>query len=111
VDWVDQAVSRQKAIEQPDEKNDGRLALRSVDGKEVVARFPPDHQVGMRVPKGGSSCASCRFVQLQENECREPNFVEWNKGPKLPAPSDSYCSDFWQPAEGASAAAPAPPRS
>ena len=58
--------------------------------------LPAGHSPGMRVPKGGSSCANCRFGQ-EPGKCAEPNFQRWNGGPDLPAPNDEYCSDFWQP--------------
>ncbi len=63
-----------------------------------------DHQAGMIVPKGGSSCANCRFL-VGNDECSEPNFIAWDgamatppklKGSgKLPAPATEYCSDWW----------------
>jgi hypothetical protein len=56
-----------------------------------------DHSPGMRVPRGGSSCANCRFGHVRTNTCSEPNFVRWNGSRHIPAPMDSYCSDFWQP--------------
>lgn len=55
------------------------------------------HSPGMRVSRGGSSCATCRFGDVNTNTCSEPNFIRWNGSRKLPAPADSYCSDWWQP--------------
>lgn len=60
--------------------------------------LPRGHSPGMRVPYGGSSCASCRFGDQLRNICSEPNFIRWNGSNKLPAPAHSYCSDWWQPA-------------
>ncbi len=59
--------------------------------------LPKGHQVGMRVPKGGSMCANCRFLAKDRKNCTEPNFVRWNKSPLIPGPVDEYCSDFYMP--------------
>lgn len=56
--------------------------------------YPPDHMPAVIVPKGGSSCASCRFRNGQL--CMEPNFNRWNGGPVIPAPVDEFCSDWWR---------------
>lgn len=64
--------------------------------------LPDDHVAGMKVPKGGACCANCKFVTQDgdgNSECTESNFTAWNGSPKIPAPADEYCSDFWQPAE------------
>jgi hypothetical protein len=62
----------------------------------VEFSLPEGHAPGMRVPKGGSSCANCRFYGA--GKCGEPNFVAWSGGSRIPAPSpDEYCSDWWQP--------------
>lgn len=61
----------------------------------------PGHQVGERVPKGGSMCANCRW--LKDNQyCSNKYFQRWHaeaKGSrtpaKLPAPADEYCCDNW----------------
>jgi hypothetical protein len=67
--------------------------------KEVQAKpqYPPDHQPGMRVPKGGSSCSNCEYLGQDEKSCTNKYFIKWNGGPKLPAPADSYCSDWYEP--------------
>jgi hypothetical protein len=57
---------------------------------------PAGHQVGMRVPKGGSSCAKCKYVNDGGEECSEPNFIKWNDDSrKLPEPANEYCCDFY----------------
>lgn len=58
--------------------------------------LPAGHLPGMRVNKGGSSCANCRFGQ-DLGRCEEPNFQNWNGGPDLPEPPEEFCSDWWQP--------------
>lgn len=60
--------------------------------------YPPDHKVGMRVPKGGSACSKCEYVNGQH--CRQKDFVKWNGSSLIPAPTDSYCCDFFEPGRG-----------
>jgi hypothetical protein len=62
------------------------------------AEYPPDHQPGMRVPKGGSMCANCAFVDGQN--CTNEYFVKWNGSAKIPGPVDAYCSDWFEPGKG-----------
>jgi hypothetical protein len=70
-----------------------RRALPLFRGVEL----PRGHSPGLRVPRGGSSCASCRYGDARTNTCREPNFIRWNGGPDLPADAREYCSDWWTP--------------
>ena len=58
-------------------------------------KLPPDHQPGMRVPKGGSSCAKCQFVSEDKKHCSSKYFQEWAGTDELPAPADEYCSDWF----------------
>lgn len=63
-------------------------------------RLPYEHEPGMAVPKGGSSCANCKFMTMRGKEvhCSEKNFQEWNGSSKVPTKdASSYCSDFWIP--------------
>jgi len=62
--------------------------------------YPTTHQPGMRVPKGGSSCATCRFLG-PENTCKNRYFISYNGSNKLPYPADEYCSDWYEPQAGA----------
>lgn len=63
-----------------------------------LPNYPPDHQVGMIVPKGGSSCAKCKYVQWPY--CKEEKFIEWNGSNKIPAKAaDEYCCDFFEAKE------------
>ena len=71
-------------------------------GKDVY--FPEDHQPGMRVTKGGSMCANCRFLKdAKKGICGEPDFIrsEFVGKPagsnKIPGPINEYCSDWWKP--------------
>lgn len=58
-------------------------------------QLPPDHVPGMKVPKGGSSCSSCKYLAPDGDDCTNQYFIQWNGSPDLPAPSDSYCSDWY----------------
>lgn len=68
-------------------------AAKATKGK--LPKYPADHQVGMRVPKGGSSCAKCVFVREADTECAQKDFIAWHGSDHLPAPADSYCCDFF----------------
>ena len=70
---------------------------RSKEGPFVL---PAYHEPGMRVPRGGTSCANCRYVFYPDGKphCAEPHFVAWNKGTRIPVDdAREYCSDWWQP--------------
>jgi hypothetical protein len=58
--------------------------------------YPNTHKAGMRVPKGGSSCESCKFLE-DGNKCNNKYFIEWNGSKDLPLPADEYCSDWYEP--------------
>ncbi len=70
-------------------------------GHKGPITYPKDHVPGMRVPKGGSSCASCEYLRADKKTCGNEYFVKWNKSNVIPGPIDSYCSDFYEPAKGA----------
>lgn len=58
---------------------------------------PDEHEAGMDVPKGGSSCATCKYLRPKLN-CANEYFQNWNGGPRIPTESaDSYCSDWYEP--------------
>lgn len=64
--------------------------------------FPADHVPAIRVPKGGSSCATCKFVSLDLLHCASADYVKWNNGsPDLLWPADEFCSDWYVPKAGA----------
>lgn len=72
-------------------------------GKSGELELGPDMKelAGMRVPKGGSSCKTCKFLGKDELTCDNKYFVKWNHGSKtLPAPYDEYCSIWYEPAKG-----------
>lgn len=61
-----------------------------------LPKYPPNHKLGMRVPKGGSNCAKCEHLDDDDRSCLEPHFIRWNGGERIPAPADSYCCDFFE---------------
>lgn len=72
------------------------------EGKDVGKfTLPEDHLFGMRVPKGGSSCAKCKFAGSDGKHCGNTNFQDWQKSlgvadpSELPAPADEYCCDVF----------------
>ena len=71
--------------------------------------LPPDHQLGMVVPKGGSMCANCQYLKDPQN-CGNQGFIAWNGSPQLPAPADQYCCDLYEPSGGAQKAAQQAPQ-
>lgn len=65
-------------------------------GGEGPFTVPDDHIPAIRVPKGGSSCANCMFVDAARHECKEPHYILWKGSPKLPPfPLDEICSDWY----------------
>jgi len=73
--------------------------LGTAKGKSKVS-YPKGHKPGMRVPKGGSSCASCEFLGKDKKTCTNKYFIRWHGSKFLPAPADEYCSDWFEPASG-----------
>ena len=59
--------------------------------------YPPDHEPGLKVPKGGSMCANCEYHNPDGNICKNEYFIRWNGSDKIPAPADQYCSDWYEP--------------
>lgn len=79
------------------------LIREGLDEKPDFNQFmPDDHKVGMRVTKGGSSCANCKWVSDDGKSCGNDYFQKWHEKEgaeepsKLPAPADEYCCDLWQ---------------
>jgi hypothetical protein len=63
--------------------------------------LPPNHIAGVKVPKGGSCCANCKFGEMRDDgpHCNSTYWIEWNGGSsRLPVDDpETYCSDFWEP--------------
>lgn len=73
-----------------------RRAKERASGGRAAAEvaLPADHQLGMRVPKGGSMCANCEYL-ASPTECGNKGFIKWNGGAKLPHAADEYCCDLY----------------
>ena len=61
---------------------------------------PSSHKGGLRVPPGGSSCMTCKFVTEDMKHCTSKYFIEWNGSSKLPLPAYEYCTDWYEPQKG-----------
>lgn len=62
------------------------------------AQYPPDHQPGMAVSKGGSCCADCKYLKDEARRiCGNEYFIEWKGSNVIPGEIDAYCSDWWEP--------------
>jgi hypothetical protein len=66
-------------------------------------QLPLAHRPAMAVPKGGSSCSTCRYYHPQGGyfgQCGEPNFKRFYGTTMIPCPADEFCSDWYEPAAG-----------
>jgi len=63
--------------------------------------YPKDHVPALRVPKGGSSCASCEYLAPDRTNCTNTYFIRWHGSARIPAPIDEYCSDWYEPSDKA----------
>jgi len=57
--------------------------------------YPANHKPALRVPKGGSCCANCKF--WDGNDCESKEYQKWAGTDKIPVPPDEFCSDWWEP--------------
>jgi len=71
-----------------------------------TVNYPASHQLGMKVPKGGASCASCKFVSKDLLKCANRQFVVWNGSKFLPQKADEYCCDLYKIKPAAKASGP-----
>jgi len=78
-----------------------RVARRFLAQEVGMFDLPPDHLFGMEVPKGGSSCAKCKFVSEDKKHCSNKYYRGWRKSlgvedpSELPVAADSYCCDVF----------------
>lgn len=64
-------------------------------GTHPLPKYPKDHKLGMRVPKGGSNCDKCEYLAGRQ-KCGEEHFIQWNGSDEIPISTDSYCCDFFE---------------
>jgi len=69
---------------------------RLIEFRHRQPTYPKDHEAAMRVPEGGSSCASCRFLSEDRCHCRNHHFQRWHGSDRLPYPADEFCSDWYE---------------
>lgn len=68
-----------------------------LSNKKGPIEYPKDHQPGMKVPQGGSSCRRCEYLR-NGDECSNEYYQKWAGTNKLPFPADEYCSDWFESA-------------
>jgi hypothetical protein len=76
-----------------------KVSVLGLDSQNGKVYFPTDHQAGMKVPKGGSSCANCKYLGEDEKSCESKYYKIWHGSKELPEPADEYCSDWYEPKE------------
>jgi len=59
--------------------------------------LPPTHKAGLKVPKGGSCCANCKWWNKEEQICSSTYYVEWAGTNKIPYKANEYCTNWWEP--------------
>ncbi len=96
-----QALRRLKEADDKAKAPDVTVEQLKAGGKGPLS-FPRDHVAAVRVPKGGSCCKNCKYVDPEAHACKSAHYVRWNGGEsKLPADLalDEICSDWYEPAE------------
>jgi len=58
---------------------------------------PTNHKAGLKVPKGGSCCANCKWWGNEKGLCGNKYYIKWNGDGKIPYKDDEYCTDWWEP--------------
>lgn len=87
-------------FEEIEENGKKKYKIESSKLEEILKSYkievPDKHQVGTKVPKGGSSCATCEYVSANHKHCSNEYWIEWNKGETcLPEKAEEYCCDYW----------------
>ena len=59
--------------------------------------LPPNHKAGLKVPKGGSCCANCKWWVPEKKICASTYYQEWAQTDTIPYPADEYCTNWWEP--------------
>lgn len=63
-------------------------------GKMIL---PANHKAGLRVPKGGSCCANCKYWAPEEEVCVSKYYIKWAGTGTIPYKADEYCTNWWEP--------------
>ncbi len=87
-------IKRAEEEKEPDPETPGF----SGGGKGPLT-FPRDHVAAMRVPKGGSCCKNCEYVDVENHACKNEHYIKWNGGDSsLPKDLavDEICSDWYE---------------
>lgn len=86
-------VPKKESEETEKEEQEEHKPIPKVKGP---VEYPKDHMPGMKVPKGGSSCSSCKY--WDGDDCENKYYRKWNGGSgEIPTDPDSYCSDWFEP--------------
>lgn len=70
--------------------------------KEAIKKptYPANHQPAMKVPKGGSSCKTCKFLGRDEKTCASPDYRAYYGHNRLLQHYEEFCSDWYTPKPG-----------
>lgn len=63
--------------------------------KKGKFELPANHHPGMKVPKGGSCCANCKY--WDGKKCENKYYNQWAQTSHIPFNPLEYCSDWWEP--------------
>jgi hypothetical protein len=81
-------------------KEQAKKILGGPGKKKRKFTLPADHVPGIRVPKGGSMCKNCEYLDRDTmKDCKQKDFIKWNGSSLIPEPIDEYCSDWYEPEE------------
>ena len=58
--------------------------------------LPKSHRAGLKVPKGGSCCANCKYWNSGKEVCTNEYYIKWAQTNTIPYAPNEYCTDFWE---------------
>ncbi len=59
--------------------------------------YPKNHKPAIKVPKGGSCCAKCKFWDVEHKHCDNKYYRMWSGKKEIPENPNEYCSDWYEP--------------
>lgn len=69
--------------------------------KLVKVEHAAGHKLGTVVPKGGSDCEKCEYLDRETmKDCMDKVFQKWHGSSTIPAAIDCYCCDEFETYEG-----------